>query len=106
MSFLDDKLVKELAGIKERIKQSTYQILQPAQWNKDAEILANSGAKILKEIEQLRDSVRDLKIPFLFFRVRKRLIGLEENYNETAKHFDLFFDSAFGSPSKVAYVSI
>ena len=94
MSFLDDKLIKELAGIKERIKQSTYQILQPAQWNKDAEILANSGAKILKEIEQLRDSVRDLKIPFLFFRVRKRLIELEENYNETAKHFDLFFDSS------------
>ncbi|MHA1343950.1 MAG: hypothetical protein ACTSQG_08180, partial [Promethearchaeota archaeon] len=74
MSFLDDKLVKELARIKDRLKQSTHQILQSSQWNKDAEVLANSGVKILKGIEELRDSVRDLKIPFLFFRVRKRLI--------------------------------
>jgi len=93
MSFLDDKLVKELAKIKDRLKQSTHQILQSSQWNK-AEVLANSGVKILKGIEELRDSVRDLKIPFLFFRVRKRLIELEENYNETAKYFDLFFDSS------------
>ena len=47
MSFLDDKVIKELVGIKDGIKQSTNQILQPAQWKKDAGVLSNSGAKIL-----------------------------------------------------------
>ena len=94
MRPLEYKLIKELTEIKSRLKQGTYQILQSVQWNKYAEVLANSGAKILREIEELRDSARDLKVPFLFFQVRKRLIELEENYNEAAKHFDLFFDSS------------
>jgi len=50
MSFLDDKLIKELAGIKERIAQSTYQILQPAQWKKDLAQSKHFESKLVNTI--------------------------------------------------------
>ena len=91
---MDEKLVQDLKAIKDHIKDSTYQILQKHQWDEFANNLSNAGAKILEEVQQQRDLVRNLKIPFVFFRVRKTLIQLEDNYNRIAKHFDLFFDSS------------
>jgi len=89
----NDKLTDELTNIKNKIKgKGTYTLLPANQWEEYANVLSNSGANILKDIEQLRDSTRDLKVPFLFFRLGKRLAKLEENYNKTAKQFDLFFD--------------
>jgi len=89
----NDKLTDELTNIKNKIKgKGTYTLLPANQWEEYANVLSNSGANILKNIEQLRDSTRDLKVPFLFFRLGKRLAKLEENYNKTAKQFDLFFD--------------
>jgi len=93
VDFLDDKLIRELNSIRDQIMEGTYRILSKPQWDEDSRVLSNSGAALLNEIEQERDSVRKLKIPFLFFRVRKRLVKLEEDYDEIAKHFDLFFDS-------------
>lgn len=93
MYSLDDRLIGKLKSVRDQITEGTYRILSKPQWDEYSQVLSNSGATLLDEIEQERDSIRNLKIPFFFFRVRKRLLKLEENYNEIAKHFDLFFDS-------------
>ncbi len=85
---------KKLEFIKECILEGSYQILQPQQWGKFSYDLANCGAKILKELENAREKIRELKVHLFFFLAKKALKHMEVHCDEVARDFDLFFDAS------------
>ena len=53
---------KKLEFIKQKISEGSYQILSPQQWDQFSYDLANCGAKILKELENAREKIRELRV--------------------------------------------
>lgn len=85
---------QKLEYIKDYITEGTYSILPKNQWDEFARDLSSCGASLLKEIEQKRECVRNLKISFFFFYGRRQLGKLNSDYDQIAKNFDLFFDAS------------
>ena len=85
---------EKLEFIKKNIREGSYQILQPQQWDAFSYDLANCGAKILKELENARGEIRELKVHLFFFLAKKALKHMEAHYDEVARDYDLFFDAS------------
>jgi hypothetical protein len=85
---------KQLAFIKKDIPEGSYQILQPQKWDEFSYDLANCGASLLQEIEDIRDRSYGLKINLFFFCIKRQLIIIESDYDKVAEEFNLFFDAS------------
>ncbi len=93
-SYMTEQQIKKIRFIKDKLREGTYNILQKPQWDEFSRDLSNCGGTLLGDIEQKRDEVRGLKVSLLFFLGRRQLNGLNSEYNEIAKNFDLFFDAS------------
>ena len=89
-----DKNKDKLNNIKNAISDGSYSILQPQQWDTYSGDLANCGANLLKEIERLRNDIRELRVIFPFIKCKKSLSKANNDYGVLAQDFDLFYDSS------------
>jgi hypothetical protein len=85
---------RKLLFIKEKIPEGSYQILPPQQWDQFSHDLGDCGAKNLKELENARERIHELKVHLFFFLSKKTLTHMDANCDDVTRDFYLFFDAS------------
>ncbi|RKY42381.1 MAG: hypothetical protein DRP85_03015 [Candidatus Makaraimicrobium thalassicum] len=86
--------IKDLKRIIKNIREGTYTLLGPADWDNYTEILSRSGADLLRDIEKERSQIHPIRIHFIYLRSKKTMDNLDKSHHALLGNYDLFFDAS------------